>query len=301
MNESVSIKHRAEYLAVRAVLFLLRIPPAGLALVLGEALGGLFFEMDRRHQRVALDNLRIAFGREKSDSQLKQVARGSYRHLGRSLVELARADRCTGEQLMESIRIEGLDHFLEAHKRGKGVLYLTAHLGNWEMMALAQSLKGYPMGVVARPTANPLLDRLLVKLRTRWGNRVIQKGGAIRESIRRLRSGETLGFLLDQNAAPEQGVFVNFFGRPACTHKTLALLAMKTGAAVLPAFTYRRSDGGHQIIIEPPVPLVDTGHPERDVVTNTQSLTSIIERYVRSHPEQWLWVHRRWKSQPKLD
>ncbi|MCI0525873.1 MAG: lysophospholipid acyltransferase family protein, partial [Nitrospira sp.] len=114
-----------------------------------------------------------------------------------------------------------------------------------------------------------------------------------------LKRGETVGFLLDQNVAIDQGVFVNFFGRSACTHKTLALLALKTGAAVLPAFTFREEKNGHRIVVEPPVLLEETGNTERDLVVNTQKFTSLIESYIRKHPDQWLWVHRRWKTQPK--
>ncbi len=166
-------------------------------------------------------------------------------------------------------------------------------------MALAHSLQGYPINAVARPVDNPMLERLLSRLRSRWGNRVVRKGGALREVLKLLKRGETVGFLLDQNVAIDQGVFVNFFGRPACTHKTLALLALKTGAVVLPVFTFREEGNGHRITVELPVSLEETGDTERDLVVNTQKFTSLIESYIRKHPDQWLWVHRRWKTQPK--
>jgi KDO2-lipid IV(A) lauroyltransferase len=147
---------------------------------------------------------------------------------------------------------------------------------------------------------NPLLEGLLSRLRSRWGNRVVRKGGALREVLKLLKKGETVGFLLDQNVAFDQGVFVNFFGRPACTHKTLALIALKTGASVLPAFIFREDEENrHRIVVEPPVPLEVTGDVEKDLVVNTQKFTSLIESYIRKHPDQWLWVHRRWKTQPR--
>ena len=293
------VKHRLEYLAFQGLLKVFCLLTEAGAYRLGEALCSLFFWFDRRHQRVAIEHLRIAFGTEEDEQELKAIARRSHQHLGRSLAELARVMTSPADRVMELAGFEGLNHFLDAHKKGRGVLYLTAHLGNWELMALAHSLQGYPINVVARPLDNPLLEGLLYRLRTRWGNRVVKKGGALREVLKLLKAGETIGFLLDQNVAPDQGVFVNFFGRPACTHKTLAVLALKTGASVLPVFTFRQEGNRHLVIIEPPVLLEETGDLQRDVVANTQKFTSVIESYVRRHPDQWLWVHRRWKTQPQ--
>jgi KDO2-lipid IV(A) lauroyltransferase len=288
-----------EYLALQGFLKLFCLLPETWAYRLGDGLGGLFFWIDGRHRRVAMENLKIAFGTEKGDQALRAIAKRSYQHLGRSMAELARVMISAPERVMGWVKLEGLDHFLDAQKKGRGVLYLTAHLGNWELMALAHSLRGYPIHVVARPVDNPLLEDLLSRLRTRWGNRVIKKGGALREVLKLLKAGEAAGFLLDQNVAADQGVFVNFFGKPACTHRTLALLALKTGAVVLPAFTFRESKNSHRVIIEPPVLLEETGDAEQDVVRNTQKFTALIESYVREHPDQWLWVHRRWKTQPQ--
>jgi KDO2-lipid IV(A) lauroyltransferase len=294
-----SVNHRLEYVIVQGLLRFFRILPERAAYRVGQGLGRLVFWIDRRHRKLALENLRFAFGGEKSEQELQSIAQGSYQHLGLSLVELARAMVSPPQKVMEWVRVEGLDHFVDAHKKGRGVLYLTAHLGNWELMALAQSLQGYPIGVVARPVGNPLLERLLGRLRSRWGNRVVRKKGALREVLKLLKRGEAVGFLLDQNVAVDQGVFVNFFGRPACTHKTLALLALKTGASVLPAFTFRERDYGHRIVVESPVILEETGDTDRDVEVNTQKFTSLIESHIRRHPDQWLWVHRRWKTQPQ--
>jgi KDO2-lipid IV(A) lauroyltransferase len=288
-----------ESVLVQGVLKLSCLLPESWAYRFGDALGWLFFYLDRRHRQIAMNNLALAFGNEKDERELRTIAKQSYQHLGRSMAELARVRVSSPEQVMAAVKIEGLDYFLDAQKKGRGVLYLTAHLGNWELMALAQSLQGYPINVVARPVDNPLLENLLLQLRTRWGNRVIKKGGALREVLKHLRVGETVGFLLDQNVAPDQGVFVNFFGRPACTHKTMALLALKTGAVVLPAFTFRENGKGHRIVVGPPILLEETGDTERDVVRNTQKFTDWIESCVRKHPDQWLWVHRRWKTQPR--
>lgn len=298
MGALKSAKYRLEYLTLQGFLKLFCLLPETWAYRLGDDLGRLFFWIDRKHRRVAMENLKIAFGNEKDEHELRVIAKRSYQHWGRSLAELARVMILSPERVMGWVKIEGLDHFLDAQKKGRGVLYLTAHLGNWELMGLAHSLRGYPINVVARPLDNPLLEDVLFRLRTRWGNRVIKKGGALREVLKLLKEGETIGFLLDQNVAPDQGVFVNFFGRPACTHKTLALLALKTVAVVLPILTFRGSTNRHRIIIEPPVLLEETGDTEQDVVINTQKFTSVIESYVRQHPDQWLWVHRRWKTQP---
>jgi Kdo2-lipid IVA lauroyltransferase/acyltransferase len=292
-----SIRHRLEYLLFLSLLTFFSHLPEKVSYVLGEKLGDLFFRLDRRHRQISLNNLKLALGKEKKPEQLESIARQSYRHLGRSLAELSRVLAASPDKIMQSITIEGLDHFLDAHKKGGGVIYLTAHLGNWELMALVQAIQGYPIHVVARPIENPYLDDLLFRLRIRWGNQVIRKSGALREVLRLLKAGETVGFLLDQNVALHQGVFVNFFGKPACTHKTVALLAAKTGAAVLPAFTFREGSR-HRIVVEPAIPLDRTEDVERDIVSNTQKFTAVIENYVRRHPEQWLWVHRRWKTQP---
>jgi KDO2-lipid IV(A) lauroyltransferase len=299
MSVLKSAKHGLEYLVLQFFLKLFCLLPEAWAYRLGDELGHLFFWIDRKHRRVAMENLKIAFGTEKGEQELRAIAKRSYQHLGRSMVELARVMSSPPERVMGWVKIEGLDYFLDAQKKGCGVLYLTAHLGNWELMALAQALQGYPISVVARPVDNPLLEDLLSRLRTRWGNRVIKKGGALREVLKLLNTGETVGFLLDQNVAADQGVFVNYFGKPACTHKTLALLALKTGAVVLPAFTFREKGNCHRIIVGPPVLLEETGDAERDVVLNTQKFTAMIESYVREHPDQWLWVHRRWKTQPQ--
>ena len=261
-------------------------------------MGRFIFWLDRRHQQIALNNLRIAYGPGAEEQELKAIARSSYQHLGRSLAELARIMVASPEQVMQMVSTEGWDHFIEAQKKGRGVLLLTAHLGNWELMAHTLPLRGVPIGVVARPVDNPLLEAYLRQFRARWGNRVIDKGGALRQVLKAIRNGEPVGFLLDQNVAPEQGVFVHFFGRPACTHKTLALLALRTGAVVLPVFISRQEDGRHHMVFDPPPPLEETGDLERDIVVNTQRFTAVIESHVRRHPDQWLWVHRRWKTQP---
>jgi KDO2-lipid IV(A) lauroyltransferase len=168
-------------------------------------------------------------------------------------------------------------------------------------MGLIPSVYGYPISVMARTADNSSIERELGRLRRRFGNRVIPKRSALRESLRTLRSGGVVAILIDQNVAEREGVFVEYFGRPACTTPSLALLALKTDAVVVPGFCVRSDDGAHRVVVEPPVPVERTGDRARDVVVNTQRFTDVIERYVRMYPDHWLWMHRRWKTQPKPD
>ena len=276
-----------------------RIFPARAAYFLGHVLARLWCWADRRHQKIALENVRKAYGNQLSAFQSREIVRETYLHLGRSFAELVQATRTDHNLLIRQVRIEGHENLLEAQKKGQGVLYLTAHLGNWELMALAHSLKLSPVTIIARPLNNPLLETVLKRFRLGWGTRIIPKKGALREVLRCLKAGEAIGYMLDQNTAKDQGVFVDFFGRPACTHKALALLAIKTGAPVLPIFIHRGVDGAHHIEIGKPVTVEKTGDRDRDVMVNTQRFTSVIESEIRKYPAQWLWVHRRWKTQPR--
>jgi KDO2-lipid IV(A) lauroyltransferase len=197
------------------------------------------------------------------------------------------------------ITFEGLENFQKAYEKEKGILILTAHFGNWEWMAALFPLQSHhPVHVVVRPLDSRFLDSMVEQLRMRTGNQAIPKQKAMGQILRLLKAGEIVGILLDQNMAWQEGVFVDFFGEKACTNTGMALLALKTGTPVLPAFNIRQKDGRYRVVIEPEIPLVRTGDKERDVTENTQRFTQIIERYVRNYPDQWLWLHQRWKTRP---
>ncbi len=274
------------------------IVPRRFSLRLAELLGRFWFHLDAKHRRIALNNLKLAWGDELDESGRLDIARRNFVHLAKVMLELPYLRKLTPEKLGEIVTFRGLEHFNAALHKGKGVLVLASHFGNWEIMALAFSLQYRPINIVVRPLDNPLLDTLLTKIRTRGGNRMIAKKGSVRKILRLLARGEVVALLIDQNLAWYDGVFVPFFKEIACTNKTLSSLALRTDAPVIPAYNIRERNSSYRIVVEPEVVLVRTGDTRGDIEENTARFNRIIERYVRRHPEQWLWVHQRWKTRP---
>lgn len=271
-------------------------PRAGAGL--GGALGVLAYWLVSGRRRVALDNLALAFGPALSPRDRRTVARAAFRHLGVTVVECCRLFFGPPGAMLRRVRLEGVEHLKAALAEERGALLLGAHFGNWELLGAAHVLTGLPpVNVVVRPLDNPFLDALVTRGRERAQLRLIPKRAAVKGVSAALARGECVGMMLDQNAG-RHGVIVPFFGRPASTARSLAVLALKSGAPVVPAFIHRLPDGDHQVTLEPAIPLVRTGQMDRDVGLNTARFTEAIERQVRAHPEQWFWVHRRWKSPP---
>ena len=272
--------------------------PRRLARAIGSAIGWLAFHGLGRLRRVGLRNLQLAFP-EKKASEREVVLRAVYRNLGYLLAEFCQMPRYTAERASRFIRYEGLDNYLQARQRGKGVLVLTGHLGAWELSSFYHSLMGYPMGMVIRRLDNPLVDQFVNRIRCLHGNRVVHKDDFARGLIASMRAGETVGILMDTNMTPPQGVFVPFFGIPACTASGMVRIALKTGAAVVPGFLlWEEREQRYVLRFGEELELVHTAYPERDAVANTALFTAVIERYIRDYPEQWLWMHRRWKTRP---
>ena len=263
-----------------------------------EGLGRLFYRLDDRHRRIARRNLALAFP-EIGSQEREELIRGAFSHLGRVAAEFSFIPRLCEENIHRHVLLEGMENFRRAREKGRGVIFLTAHFGNWEWMAAAFPLfSQHPCHVVFRPLDSPFLDRMVERLRTSTGNGTVPKQKAMGQILRLLKEGKTVGILLDQNMAWQEGVFVDFFGEPACTNTGVALVALKTGAAVLPVFNIRGEDGRYRTVIEPEVPLIRTGDKKSDVLENTQRFTRIIEGYIRNYPNHWLWVHQRWKTRP---
>ncbi len=261
-------------------------------------MGDFAYFLDERHRRIALRNLTLAFP-ERGEQARKKIARASFRHVATVLAEFSFIPKLNRQKIENYIWIEGLEHFRKAKEKKRGILFLTAHFGNWEWMAVSfPLLSGHPLAVVFRPIDSPFLDRLVGRVRSWTGNQGIPKQKAMARILRLLKEGEAVGILLDQNVAWQEGVFVKFFGEWACTNEGLALLARKTGAAVLPGFNIRQPDGRYRVVFEPEINLIRTGDKEHDVQANTELFTGVIERYVREYPEQWLWPHQRWKTRP---
>jgi len=264
----------------------------------GRRLGDLAFWMLRGRRTVARQNLALAFGRERAAGELACLCRQSFRQLGMTLVEACAFLFTPPTSVLSRVKVEGMEHLTSAMAQGKGALFLTAHFGNWELLAASHVLTGFPLSVVVRPLDHPVLEWLAARLRTRSGAQVIDKRRALPEVLSALRRQRMVGIMLDQNASRREGVFVPFFGVPASTSKGLALLALRTGTPVVPVFIHRESGGRHRVIIDPAVPLSPTGDRERDVVLATAAFTRVIEAKVRQYPDQWFWLHRRWKTRP---
>ena len=275
-----------------------RLLPRGLARTAGVAIGAVAFRALGRLRRVGLRNLELAFPGITA-RQREAILRSEYRNLGLLLAEFCKMQGYTAATASRFIRYEGLENYLRARERGKGVLVLTGHLGAWELSSFYHSLMGMPMGMVIRRLDNPLVDEFVNRIRCLHGNRVIHKDDFARGLIASMRAGETVGILMDTNMTPPQGVFVPFFGVPACTASGMARIAEKTGAAVLPGFLlWEQSEQKYVLRFGEELEIVHTGDAEQDALTNTATFTAAIERYIRQYPDQWLWMHRRWKTRP---
>jgi KDO2-lipid IV(A) lauroyltransferase len=292
------MRYRIEYALAWLVIRTLGVLPRPVSRGLAIALGRAVYLLHPKLRRVGMRNLELAFP-EKTMRERREILRGVFTSRGRQLAEVCRFPIYTRDNVADVVVYENFQNYECARDRGKGVLYLTAHLGGWELSAFAHSLYGHPLGVVMRGMDNPYLDRLIQGLRTLHGNKAIDKDNFVRGLLAAMKAGETVGILMDTNMTPPQGVFVDFFGIPACTATGLARIALRTDAAVVPGFTFwDESLGKYKLRFDPALQLVRTGNEEADIEANTALFTKVIEQYVRRYPDQWLWVHRRWKTRP---
>jgi KDO2-lipid IV(A) lauroyltransferase len=289
MRRRSAIRNWIEYAAALAVVKSLEWAPVGLAHRLAWVYARLLDRAVPRLRRVARRNLAMAL----PEADAASVIDGVFRSIARLLVAFAKFPSIGKHNLSRWIRAEGMEHVEAALARGRGVLFATAHLGNWELSAFAWALLARPIHVVARPLDNPLIDRLVERRRTLSGNRLIFKKDYARSILKALAANEAVGILIDQNAAPETGVFVDFFGVPACAGTGFAKIAAHSGAAVVPGFALW-SEAERRYVLRFYPPLDATGDAARD----TAALQARLEEVIRAHPEQWLWIHRRWKTRP---
>jgi Kdo2-lipid IVA lauroyltransferase/acyltransferase len=288
-----------EYATARTLLTGLGLMPRTAAVAMGRGAAGLFYLFGGRLRRTGERNLKLAFP-ELSATERSRILRASFQSLGRLLGEFSQLPRTTPTTLRRFIHCEGLENLEAAQRRGHGVILFTGHLGSWELSSFALSAFGYPMSFLVRRMDNPKIEPLVDRTRTRFGNRSIDKRAAARPMLRTLREGGTLGLLVDLNTLPHEGVFVDFFGIPASTTASLATLALRTGAAVLPVFVPWDAERQRFVLrIDPPLEIASTGEMESDVRKLTAQFTSVIETYVRRYPEQWLWIHKRWNTRPE--
>jgi Kdo2-lipid IVA lauroyltransferase/acyltransferase len=292
------LRYRLEYALAWIFLKSIGALPRPLARALGISLAWTVYFLHGTLRRVGRRNLEMAFP-DKTRKDRAKILRGVFTSLGRQLAEVCLYRRYTRLNVSKTVVYEGFENYERALARGKGVLFLTAHLGAWELSAFAHSLYGYPLGVLSPPWDNPYLDRFVRAYRGLHGNKTMDKGFG-RGLIAAMRKGETVGVLMDTNMIASQGVFVDFFGIQACTASGIARVALRTDAAVVPGFTiWDPMLKKYRLRFDPAATLIRTGDTEADVVANTALFTKIIEDYVRRYPDQWLWVHRRWKTRPE--
>lgn len=292
MRRRSTLRNRFEYALALAALKSLEWAPLPLAHLLARAYTRILDRAIPRLRRVARRNLALAL----PDSDHADIIRGVFRSIARLLVAFAKFPSIGKHNLSTWIRCEGSEHFENALRQGRGVLFATAHLGNWELSAYAHALLASPMNVMVRPLDNPLIDALVERRRQLSGNRLLVKQDSARAILKALAANEAVGILIDQNASLDGGVFVDFFGIPACASTGFAKIAAHSGAAVIPGFALWSNEERRYILrFYPPLPI--TGDPLRD----TQTVQSALEEVIRACPGQWLWIHRRWKTRPPGD
>lgn len=287
-----------EYAAARTVLAILGALPVSLSLKTGRGLGRIAYRVAGNLRHTGERNLQVAFP-DKTSSEREQILRNCFMNLGRGLGLFSKFSTSPRERLLSLFETRGLEHLDKEKANGSGVILFTAHLGAWELTSFSLSLLGRPLSFLVRRVDNPKVEQLVDKGRTRFGNRTVDKLSAARQMVKTLRSGEALGLLLDLNTLDEEAIFIDFFGVPASTNFMAAKLALRSGSPIIPIFApWNDSSKKFEIWLEPPVEIESTGNEEEDVRRLTAKLSLIIENYIRRYPEQWLWIHKRWKTRP---
>ena len=261
-------------------------------------LGELWFAVDKRHRRMTLDNLTLAFGGEKSGREIRLIAKQVFRNIVQVVFEVGWSLHLHPKDLDAFFSVKGLANLRATVGKGKGALVLTGHVGNWELMPVAAAMAGYSANVLYRPIDYAPLDRFFVETRTRFGLKMIPKDASLLRVFRALKRGETVAMLLDQNVGLHKGVMVDFFGRRACTSYGLAYITLKTGAPVVPFFVVR-NENGFTAEIGAEIPFIKTGDDRKDLEENTRQYNEALESIIRRYPDQWFWIHNRWKTRPQ--
>jgi KDO2-lipid IV(A) lauroyltransferase len=291
------IRRRYLYYLLKTASFISLLFPIKINRFIGRRMGECAFFLVSAQRRKTVDNLRIAFGSEKSAREIRNIARGVFRNLGENLFEMLNSSKFTSRNIDRYVRIKGLDIVEKALSQKRGFIVLSAHFGNWELLAGYFGLKKYPVNVLARPLRYEKYDKWVNDLRKGMGVNVIMRDESARTILRFLKDGQSIAILADQDISSLDGVFVDFFGRQAFTPSAPVILALATAVPIIPMFIVREKDG-HTIYVEEPIELDITGNKDTDIKVNTQKWSKVIESYIRKYPSQWVWVHERWKTEP---
>jgi KDO2-lipid IV(A) lauroyltransferase len=283
------------YILIIIIGFIVRHVSQKLAMKVGSAVGNLVYLTVKRRRQIALKNLRMIL--KKQDKELENIARQSFQNMGKTLIELLRFPKYNADQILEMIKIEGVEHLEQAINEGKGIIVATAHFGNWELIFHVLASFTNKLSAVAQRFKNHRLDRLTNNYRIIHGGEVIEKKLAARQVLKHLRDGFCVVILSDQDAG-KSGIFVDFMGVPASTAKGPVMFAMRTGVPILNVFDIRQDDGSHLITISAPMEMQSSGDLQNDVITNTTKLAKALEELIYKYPSQWLWMHNRWKTRP---
>lgn len=294
-----NIQNKSELLAVRSLLGAIGVLPFQTSMRFGKAVGRFLAKKFPKLQKTARRNLEIAFP-EMPGAEREKIVIGTFESLGRHLGFVSHFKKFKHEHILNLVEVVGKEYFDEAHATGRGILFFTGHFGSWEVFNLLPPAFGYGMNILVRRIDNPLVENFVDKMRTRFGSVTLDKTKSARTMFRVLENGELLGILADLNVQEKEGVFVDFFGIPASTTTSIAKLALKTNAIVLPAFAvWEEEKQKYVVYLEPPIEYKSNDNSPENIRDLTQAITKVVEKYVRKYPEQWLWVHKRWNTRPE--
>lgn len=291
------IRRSLVYYIAEGVRFLFSILPLRLAVNIGAFIGVLPYYIIKKEREKLFNNLNIAFGNSKSFEEKKRIAKEVFSNCGRMAAELSHISKYDENLLKENIELIGFENYQQAQNKGNGILGITAHFGDWELMgAYLSKALGLKFSVIVREQSNPRIENMLSGIRKKAGVNTIMRGSSLKEIFRRLKANEMFGILGDVNTKGD-GIYVDFFGHPAFTQKGFAELAIKTKAAIVPIFIVRQEDKiKHKIFIEKPIDISLTADKEKDIESTTQAYTKVIEDFVAKYPHQWMWMHKRWEK-----
>lgn len=291
------LRRRYLYYLLRIISFISLIFPIKINKFLGRQVGEYAYFLATKHRNRASENLRFAYGKEKSESEIRQITKEVFKNLGESLFEVLCIQKFTPRNIDKYVKIEGLERIERVLSQGRGFIVLTGHLGNWELLAGYFGLKGYPVTVLARQLRFEKFDKFINELRKRMNVNVIMRGESAKIILRMLKEGKPVAILPDQDIDSVDGVFVDFFGHPAYTPTAPVAFALATAVPIIPMFIVREG-AGHKIYVEEPLELEITGNKDLDIKANTEKWSKIAESYIRRYPSQWVWMHNRWKTNP---